>query len=84
MVMVTKRDGRREAFVPEKIVVSALKSGATPDAARAIARDIGNSAKEGISTQEIRMQVLSNLRAKDPAWEKNWLVYDAAVKKRQG
>jgi hypothetical protein len=30
------------------------------------------------------MKVLTQLRAKDPAWEKNWLVYDAAVKKRQG
>ncbi|MDD1652540.1 MAG: ATPase [Methanomicrobiales archaeon] len=82
MVMVTKRDGRKESFIPEKVVVSALKAGATPDYARTIAQDVGRNAKEGISTQEIRIKVLSQLRAKDPAWEKNWLMYDAAVKKR--
>ena len=81
-MIVTKWDGRKESFIPEKVVVSALKAGATPDHARTIAQDIGRNAKEGISTQEIRGKVLSQLRVKDPAWEKNWLMYDAAVKKR--
>lgn len=37
MVKVVKRDGGEEDFVPEKIVVSCLKSGATPEAARKMA-----------------------------------------------
>jgi hypothetical protein len=30
MTMIKKRDGRMEAFVPEKIVVSAIKTGVPP------------------------------------------------------
>jgi hypothetical protein len=39
MIKIKKRDGRKEQFVPEKIVVSAIKSGAPPDFARTIAHD---------------------------------------------
>ena len=82
MVSVKKRDGRMEAFVPEKIVVSAIKTGAAPEVARAIARTIGNSVKDGETTQEIKGKVLSMLKADNPAWEQNWKVFDTAVKKR--
>ena len=82
MVMVKKRDGRKELFVPEKIMVSALKSGSTPDYARTIALDIEKNAKDGVTTQEIKMRVLSMLKSKNPEWERNWIVYDTAVKKR--
>ncbi|MEM4034218.1 MAG: ATPase, partial [Sulfolobales archaeon] len=34
MVKVVKRDGREEEFIPEKIVVSVLKTGAPVDIAR--------------------------------------------------
>jgi hypothetical protein len=34
MIKVTKRDGRVEEFIPEKIVVSAVKTGAPVDLAR--------------------------------------------------
>ena len=82
MVLIKKRDGRKEPFVPEKIVVSAIKSGAPPDYARTIAQDIEKSTKDGTSTQEIKAKVLSMLKSKNPEWERNWMVYDAAVKKR--
>jgi transcriptional repressor NrdR len=82
MVMVIKRDGRKEAFIPEKIVVSAAKTGASPDIARAIAHDIGTGAKDGITTRDIRKKVLQELKAENPEWERNWLVFDTAVKKR--
>jgi hypothetical protein len=34
------------------------------------------------STQEIKAKVLSMRRQKNPEWEKNWLTYDRAVKKK--
>jgi hypothetical protein len=80
--MLKKRDGRKELFVPEKIVVSAIKSGAPPDVARTIAQDIEKMAKEGITTEEIKIKVLSMLKSRNPEWERNWQVYDTAVKKR--
>jgi transcriptional regulator NrdR family protein len=82
MVLVKKRDGRNEEFVQEKIVVSLIKSGAPAGFARTIAQDIERSARDSITTQEIRTSALGRLRAKNPAWERNWIVYDAAVKKR--
>jgi transcriptional repressor NrdR len=82
MVMVIKRDGRKEMFIPEKIVVSAIKTGATPEIARTIARDIGSGANDGITAQEIKGKVLSRLKSENPEWERNWMVFDTAVKKR--
>jgi len=82
MMMVKKRDGRKEPFVPEKIVVSAIKSGAAPDEARTIARGIEQHVSDGISTRELKSRVLGQLKAKNPDWERNWIVFDTAVKKR--
>ena len=84
MIMVKKRDGRKEQFVPEKIIVSAIKSGSPPEYARTIAQDIERSTKDGATTQEIKSKVLSMLKSKNPEWERNWVVYDTAVKKRAG
>jgi len=52
--------------MPEKIVVSAIKSGAPPEYARTIAQDIGRTATEGVSTQDIRIKVLAMLASKKP------------------
>jgi len=82
MIMVKKHDGRKEQFVPEKIVVSAIKSGSSPEYARTIAQDIEKNAKDGVTTQEIKTRVLSLLKSKNPEFERNWMVYDTAVKKR--
>ncbi len=82
MVEIVKRDGRREQFVPEKIVVSAIKSGAPPQESRTIAQSIEGVAHDGMSTQEIRRRVLEQLRAMNPEWEQSWLMYDRSVKKR--
>ena len=82
MFKVTKRGGRVEEFVPEKIVVSAVKTGAPVDLARQIARDVEKTAKDKTSTVEIRKKVLEELRSKKPEYEQNWLVYDRSVKKR--
>jgi hypothetical protein len=80
--MVKKRDGRKEPFVAEKIVVSAIKSGAPVDVARTIASDIEKNATDGIATKELKKMVLGRLKMKNPEWERNWMVFDTAVKKR--
>jgi len=50
-----KRDGRNEAFIPERIVVSAVKPGATPEFARTVAQPVGKNAKdENIHRQDPR------------------------------
>ena len=69
--MVKKRDGRKEQFVPEKIVVSVIKTGAPADYAGTIAQDIEQSARDGITTQEIKTKALGMLKEKNPEWERN-------------
>ncbi|MFO8132933.1 MAG: ATP cone domain-containing protein [Thermoplasmatota archaeon] len=78
---VVKRKGGEEPFVPEKIVAAAVKSGADPETARAIARDIEQLDEDAIETSEIRERVLQKLRAHDPEWEKQWRSYDKGVKR---
>ncbi len=68
--------------MPEKIVVSAVKSGASPAAAREIAGEIEQKAGGTISTGEIRERVLAGLGRRNPDWRRNWEVYDQAVKRR--
>lgn len=83
MTTITKRDGRSEDFIYEKIVTSAVKSGSKVDVARNIAKQIEGSIKEGTSTKEIKQMVLEALSKENPNWEDNWLTYDRAVKKRE-
>jgi 2-phosphoglycerate kinase len=82
MLTVKKRDGRKEPFVTEKIVVSAIKTGAPPDLARTIALEIERNAHDSITTRDIKGRVLTMLKSKNPEWERNWMVFDTAVKKR--
>jgi hypothetical protein len=80
--MVRKRDGQLEEFVPEKVIVSALKSGASVAVARRIAKDVESQTRNETPTDEIRRLVLSRLREENPALEQNWQTYDRAVKRR--
>ncbi len=66
----------------EKVTVSALKSGAPPEEARAIGEAIERVAYDGMPAGEIRRRVLEQLHDRNPEWEENWLMYDRAVKKR--
>ena len=81
-IKVKKRNGRKEDFVVEKAIVSMVKSGAPAEVARDIANKVEAKAQEGIATEEIRRVVLEELRNRNPDWEKNWLIYDRAAKKR--
>ncbi len=79
--IVTKKDGRKEDFIPEKIVVSAVKSGATLEIARNIARKVEKIDKKEIKSSEIREIVLHELGSVNPKWQQRWLSYDKGVKR---
>jgi transcriptional regulator NrdR family protein len=80
-MQVVKKSGASEEFMPEKIVVSCAKAGATPDLARQISKAVASKARDKMHTSEIRKMVLEQLRQKNRQWEENWLTYDRAVKK---
>jgi len=79
--VVVKKSGKKEEFIPEKIVVSAVKSGATPEVARNIAKKIEEIEKDEIETEEIRKIVLHELKSINPDWHEKWLAYDKQIKR---
>ncbi|MEM0481266.1 MAG: ATP cone domain-containing protein [Nitrososphaerota archaeon] len=86
MAKVVKRDGSEEEFIPEKVVVSCLKSGATPETARKIAKIIeGRVLERGlekVNALELTKWILELLRKENEEWYRNWIVFDKAVKRR--
>jgi len=79
--IVIKRDGKKEGFIKEKIIVSTVKSGAPLQLARNIADKIEKHPKEEIKTSEIRKSVLDELKLHNPDIPKRWLSYDKSVKR---
>ncbi len=79
--LVIKKDGRKEEFIPEKIVVAAVKSGATAEIARNIAKKVEKIEKREIRSSEIREIVLHELKSVNPGWHEKWLSYDKGVKR---
>jgi len=65
MPRIKKLSGVEEEFERAKLESSLQRAGAAEQVARELASRI--SAREGMSTEELRSQVLSQLRAKDPA-----------------
>lgn len=86
-ITVIKRDGSKEEFIPEKIVVSCLKAGATLDAARKIAKIIEARLLEQnvneINAKDLTKMILELLKRENEEWYRNWIVFDRAVKKRR-
>jgi transcriptional regulator NrdR family protein len=78
---VIKKDGKTEPFIKEKIVVSAIKTGAPADVARSIADKIEKHPDENIKTIWIRKQVLDELHVHNPEWPKRWYNYDKNLKR---
>ncbi|MEM1583933.1 MAG: ATP cone domain-containing protein [Nitrososphaerota archaeon] len=85
-IVVVKRDGSEEVFIPEKIVVSCLKSGATIEAARSIAKIVEarilEKKLEKITAKELTSWILELLKKENEEWYRNWIVFDKAVKRR--
>ena len=78
---VIKKDGREEPFIKEKIVVSAVKTGAPANIARKIADEIEKHPNKSIKTIWIRNQILGKLELHNPDWPKRWYNYDKNVKR---
>lgn len=78
---VIKKDGKKEPFIKEKIVVSAFKTGAPVEIARKIADDIEEHPSEDVKTLWIRKQILEKLELHNPDWPKRWYSYDKNVKR---
>ena len=78
---VIKKDGRIEPFIREKIIVSAVKTGANVEIARKIAGDIEKQPEENIKTKWIRNRILKELELHNPDWPKRWYNYDKNVKR---
>ena len=78
---VIKKNGKKEPFIKEKIVVSAVKAGAPVEIARKIADKIEKHPEESIKTLWVRKKVLDELEYHNPDWPKSWLSYDKNVKR---
>ncbi len=63
-MQVKKRDGSLEAFMPEKVVVSIVKSGAPYSDARSIADSFSSSSESQMESSDIRTQIHSALKTR--------------------
>jgi len=74
---VKKRNGGEEEFIREKIVVAVVKAGGSLDNARAIAKEVENvfAARDAVTTDEIKREVLNRLKDRDVKAYQNWLSY---------
>jgi len=74
---VKKRNGGEEEFIREKIVVAVVKAGGSLENARAIAKEVENmfAARNAVTTEEIKREVLNRLKNRDVKAYQNWLSY---------
>lgn len=81
---VRKRNGDREEFVREKIVLSVVGAGGNLRRARNIAREVERklSGRAVVETELIKGEVLERLRSRDSRAYRGWLAYDRQNKRR--
>ena len=72
---VVKRDGRVEAFIPEKIAISCVRAGLKPDIAHAISIEVSKKVYPNMPTNEIRKLVAKWIEKYDKAAAKAYLDY---------
>jgi len=74
---VRKKNGSEEEFIREKIVVAIVKAGGSLENARAIAKEVENTfaARDAVTTDEIKREVLNRLKDRDIKAYQNWLSY---------
>ncbi|MGD2072219.1 MAG: ATP cone domain-containing protein [Candidatus Thorarchaeota archaeon] len=74
---VRKRNGSTEIFMPEKVVVSTVRAGASYEMAREIASSLSSRTESMIDSSEIRSYVLSELRSRNASSAADsWESYD--------
>jgi transcriptional repressor NrdR len=78
---VIKKNGDKETFIKEKIVVSAVKAGAPLKVARDIAKQVDEHPEDEIITKWIRQYVLNKLKYHNSEWHDNWINYDEGIKR---
>jgi hypothetical protein len=76
---VTKKSGKTEPFIKEKIVVACVKSGAPVSLAREIAAQIEADPSELLETKAIRSRTLEELGKADKAYPEKWRRYDRTL-----
>ena len=82
-MQVKKRDGSLETFMPEKVVVSILKSGVPYDDARSIAEKLSMRSESQMESSAIRDQVHSELRSRGfSSAIEHWTRYDETRRSR--
>ncbi|MFX1580568.1 MAG: ATP cone domain-containing protein [Promethearchaeota archaeon] len=80
-MQVRKQDGTLEAFMPEKVVVSIVKTGAPYEDARSIAASLSNKSDNEMRSSEIRDFVHSQLKSRGHKSSlKNWTEYEREMK----
>ena len=80
-MQVRKQDGTLEVFMPEKVVVSIVKSGAPYEDARSIASSLSSRSENEMESSEIREFVHSQLRNRGHKSSiKSWNEYDREMK----
>ena len=80
---VKKIDGSTEIFMPEKVVVSAVKAGAPYETAREIASSLSSRSESVLESSKIREIVLTELRERGAKSSADaWESYDSEHKKR--
>ena len=83
-MQVRKQDGRLEAFMPEKVVVSIVKSGAPYEDARSIAASLSSRSDSVMESSEIREFVHSQLKTRGHKSSlKNWNDYEREMKQNR-
>lgn len=82
-VQVVKKSGKAEPFQRQKIVKSCTAAGAPADVAASIADEIEKSARDQMSTNEIRAMVLQKLGKIRSEWVKNWEKYNQTKPKKK-
>lgn len=79
---IKKRSGSTEIFMPEKVVVSAVKCGCPYDTAREIASSLSERSESVMKSSEVRTYVLTELRSRGAASSADaWETYDREHKK---
>jgi len=80
-MQVRKQDNTTEAFMPEKVVVSIVKSGAPYKDARSIADSLSSRSEKEMSSSEIRDLVHRELKSKGHADSiESWIRYESEMK----